>query len=54
LTVGELTLTMPAKILGASSNTVDRAVLHRESPDVPFHDFEPWVKTQGWNALGLT
>ena len=31
--------------------TVDRAALHREFPDVSFHDFESWVKTQDWNAL---
>jgi len=31
--------------------TVDRAALHREFPDVAFHDFESWVKTQDWNAL---
>src|SRR5216684_7357169 len=36
--------------------TVDRATLHREFPDVAFHDFESWAKTQDWNALlqGLT
>src|SRR5712672_2455106 len=27
--------------------TVDRAALRREFPDVAFHDFESWVKTQG-------
>ena len=26
--------------------TVDRAALRREFPDVAFHDFESWVKTQ--------
>jgi uncharacterized protein YbjT (DUF2867 family) len=31
--------------------TVDRAALHREFPDVVFHDFESWAKTQDWNAL---
>ncbi len=31
--------------------TVDRATLHREFPDVAFHDFESWAKTQDWNAL---
>jgi uncharacterized protein YbjT (DUF2867 family) len=31
--------------------TVDRAALHREFPDVAFHDFESWVKTQDWRAL---
>jgi uncharacterized protein YbjT (DUF2867 family) len=30
---------------------VDRAALHREFPDVVFHDFESWAKTQDWNAL---
>ncbi len=30
---------------------VDRAALHREFPDVAFHDFESWAKTQDWNAL---
>ena len=30
---------------------VDRAALHREFPDVAFHDFEYWAKTQDWNAL---
>jgi uncharacterized protein YbjT (DUF2867 family) len=29
----------------------DRAALHREFPDVAFHDFESWAKTQDWNAL---
>jgi uncharacterized protein YbjT (DUF2867 family) len=33
--------------------TVDRAALHREFPDVAFHDFESWAKTQDWNALGV-
>jgi len=32
-------------------HTVDRAALHREFPDVAFHDFESWAKTQDWNAL---
>jgi hypothetical protein len=31
--------------------TVDRAALHREFPDVAFHGFESWAKTQDWNAL---
>jgi uncharacterized protein YbjT (DUF2867 family) len=31
--------------------SVDRAALRREFPDVAFHDFESWVKTQNWNAL---
>jgi uncharacterized protein YbjT (DUF2867 family) len=31
--------------------TVDRAALCREFPDVAFHDFESWAKTQDWNAL---
>jgi uncharacterized protein YbjT (DUF2867 family) len=31
--------------------TVGRAALRREFPDVAFHDFESWAKTQDWNAL---
>jgi len=31
--------------------TVDRVALHREFPDVAFHDFASWAKTQDWNAL---
>ena len=31
--------------------TVDRAALCREFPDVAFHDFESWAKTQDLNAL---
>jgi uncharacterized protein YbjT (DUF2867 family) len=31
--------------------TVDRAALRREFPDVAFHDFESWAKTQDWKAL---
>jgi len=31
--------------------TVDRAALRRGFPDVAFHDFESWAKTQDWNAL---
>jgi uncharacterized protein YbjT (DUF2867 family) len=31
--------------------TVDRAALRREFPDVAFHDFESWAKSQDWNAL---
>jgi uncharacterized protein YbjT (DUF2867 family) len=31
--------------------TVDRPALHRVFPDVAFHDFESWAKTQDWNAL---
>ncbi len=31
--------------------TVDRAALRREFPDVAFHNFESWAKTQHWNAL---
>ena len=31
--------------------TVDRAALHREFPDVAFHDFESWAKMQDWNVL---
>ena len=30
---------------------VDRAALHREFPDLAFHDFESWAKTQDWKAL---
>jgi len=32
-------------------HTVDRAALHREFPDVAFHDFKSWAETQDWNAL---
>src|SRR5450631_3616709 len=31
--------------------TVDRGALRREFPDVVFHNFESWAKTQDWNAL---
>jgi uncharacterized protein YbjT (DUF2867 family) len=31
--------------------SVDRAALRREFPDVAFHDFESWARTQNWNAL---
>jgi uncharacterized protein YbjT (DUF2867 family) len=31
--------------------TVDRAALRREFPDVAFHTFESWARTQDWNAL---
>jgi len=31
--------------------TTDRAALRREFPDVDFHDFETWAKTQDWNTL---
>jgi uncharacterized protein YbjT (DUF2867 family) len=31
--------------------TVDRAALRREFPDVAFHDFESWARTQDWKAL---
>jgi uncharacterized protein YbjT (DUF2867 family) len=31
--------------------TVDRTALRREFPDVVFHDFETWARTQDWNAL---
>src|SRR6266849_10985146 len=31
--------------------TVDRAALHREFPDVAFHDFESWAKAQNWKTL---
>ena len=31
--------------------TVDRAALRREFPDIAFHDFESWAKTQDWSAL---
>ena len=31
--------------------TVDRAALRQEFPDVAFHDFESWAKTQDWSAL---
>jgi len=30
---------------------VDRAALHREFPDVGFHDFESWAKEQDWKAI---
>jgi uncharacterized protein YbjT (DUF2867 family) len=30
---------------------VDRAALRREFPDVVFHDFESWAKTQDWSEL---
>ena len=30
---------------------VDRALIRRELPDIPFHNFESWAKTQDWNAL---
>ena len=31
--------------------TVDRAALRREFPDVAFHNFESWAKTQDWSVL---
>ncbi len=31
--------------------TADRAALHREFPDVAFHSFGSWAKTQDWGAL---
>ena len=31
--------------------TVDRAALRREFPDVAFHDFESWAKSQDWDTL---
>jgi len=31
--------------------TVDRPALRREFPDVAFHDFESWAKTQDWSVL---
>src|SRR6476660_7541885 len=31
--------------------TFDRAALRREFPDVAFHDFESWAKTQDWKTL---
>jgi uncharacterized protein YbjT (DUF2867 family) len=31
--------------------TVDRAALRREFPDVAFHDFESWAKTQDWSGI---
>jgi uncharacterized protein YbjT (DUF2867 family) len=31
--------------------SVDRAALRREFPDVAFHDFESWAKTQDWSVL---
>jgi hypothetical protein len=30
---------------------VDRAAVHREFPDVAFHDFESWAKAQDRNVL---
>ena len=30
---------------------VDRALIRRELPDITFHNFESWAKTQDWNAL---
>ena len=30
---------------------VDPAALRREFPEVAFHNFESWAKTQDWNAL---
>src|SRR3984885_9974095 len=30
---------------------VDRAALRREFPDVAFHGFESWAKTQDWSVL---
>jgi uncharacterized protein YbjT (DUF2867 family) len=30
---------------------VDRALIRRELPDVTFHNFESWAKTQDWKAL---
>jgi len=29
---------------------VDRALIRRELPDITFHNFESWAKTQDWNA----
>lgn len=31
--------------------TVDQAALRREFPDVKFHDFESWAKTQDWSVI---
>jgi uncharacterized protein YbjT (DUF2867 family) len=30
---------------------VDRAALRRQFPDITFHNFESWAKTQDWSAL---
>jgi len=30
---------------------VDRDALRNEFPDLAFHDFESWAKTQDWNAI---
>jgi len=30
---------------------VDRAALRHEFPDVAFHDFESWAKTQNWKVI---
>jgi hypothetical protein len=40
-----------AEWFGRVGYTVDRAALRREFPDVNFHDFESWAKTQDWNTL---
>ena len=31
--------------------TVDRSTLRREFPDITFHGFESWAKTQDWKTL---
>src|ERR1700734_1987126 len=48
--MGEDAAKMYAWFDGSGFN-VDRALIRRELPDVAFHNFESWAKTQDWNAL---
>ena len=41
-----------AEWLDGVGYSVDRAALRREFPDVTFHDFESWLKTQDRTAYG--
>jgi hypothetical protein len=37
--------------IAAVGFAVDRGALHREFPDVVFHDFESWAKRQDWSVF---
>ncbi len=39
------------RVLEDAGRFTGSAALRREFPDVAFHDFESWAKTQDWHAL---
>ena len=44
-------MTKPHAFFEATGDSVDRAALRRDFPDVPWLSFEAWARAQDWKTL---